>query len=253
MRLIFHLSYDFGPKEHQRSVNYFMPNKLCSVSYRDLDHVTLNCLHLLEETGSGVIYFAKTDICSAFRLVPFKIGQFWLLIIKAEDPEQDGVFKYFADKCLPFGASISCALFQKVSDALCWIMEYRICKRRRITNYLNDFLFLAACRAICNYRVAAFLEICQEINCLVAQDKTVWASIRIIFLGILLDGEQAILVIPKNKRVKALHAVSWICGKKKVTIKQVQCVCHGPSQLSAQSHSSGQGLYQTYVLQTEID
>ena len=37
-RLIFHLSYDFGPLENQRSVNHLTPAELCSVKYNDLDH-----------------------------------------------------------------------------------------------------------------------------------------------------------------------------------------------------------------------
>ena len=31
IRLIFHLSYNFGEEEHQKSLNYFTPKELCSV------------------------------------------------------------------------------------------------------------------------------------------------------------------------------------------------------------------------------
>ena len=39
-------------------------------------------------------------------------------MMKAEHPTTGQTF-YFVDKCLPFGHCISCALFQKFSDALC--------------------------------------------------------------------------------------------------------------------------------------
>ena len=35
--LIFHLSYDFGEKVQQKSINYHTPDDLCSVHYQDLD------------------------------------------------------------------------------------------------------------------------------------------------------------------------------------------------------------------------
>ena len=42
--LIFHLSYDFGKLEHQKSFNYHTPKDMCSVKYNDLDHAIRNCL-----------------------------------------------------------------------------------------------------------------------------------------------------------------------------------------------------------------
>ena len=196
VRLIFHLSYDFGSEEHQKSINYHTPHECCTVSYQDLDHAIRNSLRLIEETGTDIIYYAKMDIRSAFRMVPLRPGVFCLLMMKAEDPNQPGKFSFFVDKCLPFGASISCALFQRVSDALKWITEYRIRKQKRITNYLDDFLFQAACVMICNQMVRVFLDICDKINCPIADDKTEWATPRLVFLGVLLDGQQMILVIP---------------------------------------------------------
>ena len=50
---------------------------------------------------------------------------------------------YFIDKCLPFGSSISCAHFQSLSDALAYLAEHRIGLTMVITNYLDDFLFVA--------------------------------------------------------------------------------------------------------------
>ena len=47
MRLIFHLSYDFGPDEDHRSLNYHTPDDLCSVRYKDLDYAVHTCLRML--------------------------------------------------------------------------------------------------------------------------------------------------------------------------------------------------------------
>ena len=53
---------------------------------------------------------------SAFRNLGILKKQWKFLIMKAESPI-DGKTYYIVDKCLPFGAAISCALFQAFSDA----------------------------------------------------------------------------------------------------------------------------------------
>ena len=45
-RLIFHLSYDF--KGGGKSINFHIPDKICTVKYRDLDHAVESCLKLLK-------------------------------------------------------------------------------------------------------------------------------------------------------------------------------------------------------------
>lgn len=146
-RLIFHLSYDFEG-QNRSSVNSCTPKELCSVNYNDLDHAIRNCILMSQKaqllTGKRVIYIGKTDLSSAFRVLPLKIICFKWLVLKAEDP-RDGKVKFFVDKCLPFGASISCLHYQRFSNALQHILEYKAGKvgKNAITNYLDDFLFLA--------------------------------------------------------------------------------------------------------------
>ena len=75
-RLIFHLSYNF--KSGGMSLNHHTPKEWCRVSYNDIDHAMHNCIELLKSVNSKVkiIYFAKTDARSAFRLVPLLPVQF---------------------------------------------------------------------------------------------------------------------------------------------------------------------------------
>ena len=69
-RLIFHLSYKF--KNGNESINFWTPDELCTVHYNDIDHAVNNCLYLLEEFNTQVerLYFGKTDLKSAFRILP---------------------------------------------------------------------------------------------------------------------------------------------------------------------------------------
>ena len=129
--MIFHLSYEFG--EDQPSVNASTPRHLCTVKYNDLDVAVHQCLQLykkacefldLEKDEQPVIFMGNTDLSSAFHVLPLKVKCFCWLIFKAEDPK-DGKVKYFVKKCLPFGASISCAHYQRFSNALKHLLLFK--------------------------------------------------------------------------------------------------------------------------------
>ena len=125
-RLIFHLSYDFGPSEDRKSFNYHTLDHLCSVKYHDIDHVVNNSLKLIRSGhAQHGIFYSKSDLTSAFHIIPGRPSDYSLLTMKATNPET-GKIAYFHDKCLAFGASISCAIFQSFSDALKHLIEFRL-------------------------------------------------------------------------------------------------------------------------------
>ena len=91
-----------------------------------------------------------------------------------------------------------------------------------LTNYLDDFLFIATTRDECDGMVRSFLVLCKRINCPVSQDKIEWGAVIITFLGTLLDGERHCLCISEEKRIKALNQIKMIKSKRKATIKEIQ-------------------------------
>ena len=218
-RVIFHLSYDFGPAEKDKSLNYHMPRHLCSVKYKDLDYAIGTCLRLAEKFDT--IFYGKTDVQSAFRLVPCKPECYHWLILQACHPVTHKLY-FFIDKNLPFGSSRSCALYQEFSDSLCYLFEQITRIKYQTTNYLDDYLFCAEMEDKCNQLVSQFLQLCERINCPIHHDKTERASPRIIFLGILLDGINLVLGIPEEKKIKALNILNWVLSKRSLTIKQMQ-------------------------------
>ena len=225
LRLIFHLSYQF--KNGNESVNYWTPSELCTVKYKDLDHAVRMCLDLLQESGSNLLVFGKSDLVSAFRNLPILPKHRRYLIMKAEHPEVPGKFFYFIDKCLPFGASISCSHFQRFSDALTYIVQIRVQDQAldqngRISNYLDDFLFIYIRIQGCNIMIKIFLDTCEEINFPVSLEKTEWATELIIFLGILLDGKRFRLAISEDRRVEILNWLQKFKDRKKTTVKELQ-------------------------------
>ena len=232
-RLIFHLSYDFPrdakESEKRNSVNYCMPDEIYSVKYKDLDYAVKASLKLKEQLQDRIfdgllrldeeeehltIFYSKMDVVSAFRILPMRPGHCPWLVMKAMHPIT-GKFYFFVDKCLLFGASVSCAVFQSFSDALTHIAEKTAMKKLQIvginiiiTNYLDDFLFLSFLEELCNRLLRCFMEICDNVGCPISWEKTVWVTTSITFLGMLLNGRSFTISIPLEKLAK-------ICDFKK--------------------------------------
>ena len=213
-RLIFHLSYNFGSSEQERSLNYHTPRRKCTVKYWDLDEVIRACLEVQKEldkldSGHFSIYLGKLDAKSTFHILLLKQSSWKWLTMMAFNSTL-GKRQFFVNKCLSFGASISCVLFQCFSDVLCHIIHFRTCSQpRKITNYLDDFLFVAITHLICNAMIQKFLEMCMELGVPIADDKIVWGCTRLVFFGIPLDGQHLLLYIPEEKCV---HAIKMLCN-----------------------------------------
>ena len=151
--------------------------------------------------------------------------EFWkYLVMKAKNPT-DGKTYYFVDKCLPFGASISCAIFQAFSDALAHIVRYKT-KRNNI-NYLDDFFFVDALKKACDQQIQTFLEVCGKINFPVSMDKTVWGTTTLVFLGLLIDTEKQLVSIPVDKIMRAINLIEKMLNssRSRTTLKELQRLC----------------------------
>ena len=217
IRLIFHLSYCFLENTEDGSVNSSSPKEWCTVHYNDLDTVVKQCLLTSKEAyinfDTKTIYVGKTNLSSTFRVLPLRVLSYCWVVLKADDP-RDGRMKYFVDKCLPFGASISCSHYQRFSNSLKHITTYKT-GHKTITNFLDDFLFVVMLKYICNQVINGFLEICRTLRILVAPEKTEWGCTCLVFLGFLLDSERLILAIPLDKQAKAVSLLTDMVNKKK--------------------------------------
>ena len=221
VKLIFHLSY---PKRHDSaSVNANTLHELCTVQYIDFDEAVRLCLSYVTEEHRP-IYVAKLDAQSAFHILGLSRCSWPWTVLKAISPH-DGKMYYFIDKCLPFGSSISCALFQKVADAVKFLVQFRT--KVVLINYLDDFLFISSFKWACNQQLQVFLAISKEINFPISDEKTFEATTQLPFLGMLLDGERHLFLILVAKLVKANLLITEILqpGKRKITVLKLQQIC----------------------------
>ena len=165
-RLIHHLSFPHGG-----SINDFIDREQCQVHYASFD----KAVSIAVSAGHGA-WLAKSDIKSAFRLLPVSPEDYELLGFSF-----DGSFYY--DRCLPMGCSISCALFEKFSTLLEFRVKF-VTKSSSVTHYLDDFLFVGSSRSSCSTLLNTFTTICEELGVPLAHEKTEGPSQTITFLGL---------------------------------------------------------------------
>ena len=123
-RMIHHLSFPDG-----ESVNDAIPEEESTVQYATVDQAVDTILQL----GRGCV-LSKTDVLSAFRIVPIKPEEYHLVGFRWEG-------KYYYDKCLPMGASSSCRTFEKISYAIEWLAKAKL-GITAVLHILDDFLLL---------------------------------------------------------------------------------------------------------------
>ena len=123
--MIRHLSF-----RHGRSVNDFIPSEFCSVHYASVN----DALRIIKKLGIGCT-LAKTDVGSAFRIIPVHPKGYHLLGMKWRD-------EFYVDCCLSMGLASSCINFEKLSTAKEWMARNKL-DIPHIINILDDFLIAA--------------------------------------------------------------------------------------------------------------
>ena len=169
-------------------------------------------LHLVAKMGKPA-YMSKGDIKSAFRIVPICKQDWHLLGIKIQ---QD----YYVDICLPFGASISCAIFEQVRTLLQWLAW---CKAgHNIVCYLDDFFTAHHIQYVCDQIMSATHNSCQDVGVSMAPEKRVWAMQIIEFLGLILDTLLMIVKIPEDKLQDIRSHLAAVQDAKQVMAKSLK-------------------------------
>ena len=211
-RLIFHLSY---PKTGD-SVNSGIPKELCTVKYPDFMDAVRLCFKAGKNCKCG-----KSDMSMAFRNIPMDRKSWKFLVLKCKHPISGEIY-YFVDKCMPFGTSISCAIFQEFSNSVAHIVRFKT--KKPLVNYLDDYFFVALMKMLCDAQMSYFLEVCRQINFPVSLEKTVWGTTLLTFLGLLIDSVNQLICIPMDKLERAQNMIGYFLNKRnqKVTVLEVQ-------------------------------
>ena len=181
-RLLHNLSYPYdGTSINDNIIDH----------YKSVKYANVNQAIKLMSRMQRCSYSAKSDIKDAFRLIP----------IQEKDHSKLGIFcngKYYYDTTLPMGSASSCKIFESFSTALHHIMQHFMpnCK---IIHYLDDFLFMAPTKALCQTYLDTFSKICKDIGIPLSVEKTTNPSTATTFLGIELDTVFQMAKLPLEK------------------------------------------------------
>ena len=91
-----------------------------------------------------------------------------------------------------------------------------------VSNYLDDFLNMALSQGDCNIMLQTFHQLCDRLRVPIAKGKTVWATLKTSFPGILLIGDLFLLALPNEKVNRAIYLLRCCLDKKKATVKEIQ-------------------------------
>ena len=204
-RVIHHLSFPNG-----ESINDGIDKSYCSVHYQTID----DAVKLVKLLGKGAL-MSKTDIENAYRIIPIHPSDYDLLGFSIDN-------KFYYDKTLPFGLSSACQLFEKFSSAIHWILNTKF-RCQFCVHILDDFLFLGPPKtSICQESLSSFYNLSKEVGFPIKQNKTVYPTTCITFLGLEIDSDNMVLRLPQDKLLKMKHMISVLARKKKVTLLELQ-------------------------------
>ena len=203
-RLIHNLS-----APHGHSVNDGIPRHNSTVQYQNLSHA----LNMVKKLGRGCL-LAKTDIECAFRIIPIKKSDHYLLGFKWKN-------NFFFDKCLVMGASSSCLIFEKFSSALHYAMNKF--GYNDTVHVLDDFLFAGAPNSnACKAALDTFTNLCKYTGIPLKSQKTVEPCTTLEFLGTTIDTLAMEARLPSDKLEKLSNMLRKFLHKEKATLKEIQ-------------------------------
>ncbi|KAM9302167.1 uncharacterized protein PAF06_015443 [Gastrophryne carolinensis] len=160
---------------------------------------------------------AKTDIESAFRLLPVHPDSQYLLGCYFEGGG-------FIDRCLPMGCSVSCAYFEAFSTFLEWVVKEKS-GLSAVTHYLDDFFCVGpADSRVCDLLLSCMLSTFDSFGVPVATEKTEGPRTCMSFLGIEIDSQAGVCRLPLVKVRDLLQELQGALLVKKVTLRQLQSV-----------------------------
>ena len=203
-RLITDLSFPEGS-----SVNDMIDPAICTLSYITVDEVAKVAIAL----GKGAL-IAKTDIKSAYRLVPIRPHDRRWLGMRWKD-------RVYIDGMLPFGLRSAPKIFNALADAMEWIVAQEGVDW--IYHYLDDFALLGPPNSPdCQRALDTLTQVFDSLGVPLAPEKREGPGTTITFLGIVIDTVRQELRLPQDKLERLVTTVTQWGSKKACTRRELE-------------------------------
>ncbi len=206
----FRLIHDLSFSKSGNSINSGIPKEFTTVQYATLDAV----VHAVLALGRGAL-IAKADIEAAFRIIPIAPADYELLGFCWNG-------QYYHDRCLPFGCSASCKIFEAFSTAIQWILTAKF-GVEHMSHIIDDFMFVGPPQSDkCGLYLSSFMKLAAELGIPVKQEKTVLPSTCVIVHGIEIDTLTLEAKLPADKLAKIKNLLNQFQRRRKATLRELQ-------------------------------
>ena len=165
------------------------------------------------------VHLAKSDILSAFRIIPVHPDNYELLGFQWND-------KYCVDRYIPMGCRTSCKIFEELSTAIEWIAVNKL-GIQAMVHVLDDFLLIEQSKSLAVAKLAQFIDLCQQIGVPLSAEKTVFPTPIIEFLGITLDTRKFEASLPPEKIEKCRSYLHRILKDMQSLVGTLNLACSG--------------------------
>jgi hypothetical protein len=189
-------------------VNLYAHNT--SVSYASIVTVT----NYFSPAG----FMAKIDLQAAYRSIPISPSDYELTGIRWKFHGNSEV-SYLVDSRLPFGASMSCQIFQRISDAISRMMARR---NLAVVCYLDDMICVAETELECLSVFNTLIELLERLGLDINWGKVALPTQKIVFLGVHIDSITRQLALPEKKFIELKSLVKTWSAKKRCTKLELQ-------------------------------
>ena len=133
---------------------------------------------------------------------------------------------------MPFGASSSCKIFERVATVLQWIVTSET-GWRWISHYLDDFPMLAKMREGLIEQIEKYKALMNRIGMPIAEEKMLGPTQFLEYLGLLLNLFDLTLQIPDDKHISNIEKIDKLISthrkRENVKVKEIQKVAGSPN------------------------
>ncbi len=158
----------------------------------------------------------KMDVKAAFRSIPVRQEDHHLLGMQWRG-------KYYYDTCLPFGLKNSPSLWERFSRMLEWILRTYL-GVKHVAHYVDDFL-IPVPNLNHGIHLMALVKKCWAILGIPASDdKCIGPFSSLVYLGILVDMAQKRILVPDDKKTKAVKTLNKLLSTKVANIKDIESI-----------------------------
>ena len=163
----------------------------------------------VKENGKGSLLY-KIDLSRAFRHVKLDPKDYNLLGLHLQG--------YYFDSCLPFGFKHGSAIFQRISNAIRYIMAQ---SNFQVTNYIDDIIE----HAVCSQAYDSFdylYKLLIDLGFDISEKKVVTPATKVTCLGVEINSENFTVSITEEKLQDITNLCELWSEKTHCTKKELQ-------------------------------